>query len=713
MFIKSFLFLNNNHFEVIMYHGSASKFLCLAAVLLFNLVCWPVIAQDDSNEELMQKLQNASTKEQVQIYNKLSKSHIYSDPQRAIKYAEKALQVATRIDDKRGKAEAYNNLGMGYYFTNDYERLREFYRKSLLEYRLIGDNQSMSSLSSTYFRLSQSEKALKNYKRSLNLYINEQDWKKIAETYKNMADVYKNIADYPQALAYYEKALKIVEEEEDDEAKREVVRLLDQIGQIWFYQNEYDTALIYFTRMQQLLEERGDRQNVSILLSNIANAHFSKGDLEQAYDYYQEALKMQVEQNGHWEAATSLMRIGMIEAEKGRFTKAINSYNKSVRLAKVAEANELLRDNYLVLSQAYAALNNFQKAYEYQILYSDLSETMVREENITNFVDVMALQAIEEKQRENEILQAKNKNFQLELEKENLNRWRLSFGFTIIIISILVFIIYYRYYLKGQENKNLEQRIAEALKKQEEQQQIIMHQSSLTSLGELAAGIAHEINQPVQNISLSAESIKYELMEEMADKDFLNKSVNEIFEDIVRVRQIVDHIRIFSSGQKDEVEEEFDVSDCVRAATSMIGSQYANHHINLTLQLSDNLPCVLGNPHKLEQVIHNLLSNAKDAVEERRQKEPDLSMMVGIETYYEDENVYLCIRDNGVGISQNRKTDIFLPFVTSKQLGKGTGLGLSISYSLIKEMRGRIEVDSEPGKGTAMLVILPLADNLD
>jgi len=187
--------------------------------------------------------------------------------------------------------------------------------------------------------------------------------------------------------------------------------------------------------------------------------------------------------------------------------------------------------------------------------------------------------------------------------------------------------------------------------------------------------------------------------------------VNEIFEDIVRVRQIVDHIRIFSSGQKEEVEEEFDVSECVKAAISMIGNQYANHHISLNINLSDNLPCVLGNPHKLEQVIHNMLSNAKDAVEERKSTEADLKMAVGIETCFQEENVILKIRDNGIGIAANRKTDIFLPFVTSKQLGKGTGLGLSISYSLVKEMRGRIEVDSTTGEGTVMSVVLPIAEN--
>ena len=670
-----------------------------------------MFGQTEQQDELLSQLKNASTREQIQIYNRLARSYLYSDPQRTIKYARQALQIATGIGDKRGEANACNNLGMGYYFTNDYEQLLDFYRKSLSAYREIGDNQSMSVLSSSYFRLSQSGKALKNYRRSLNIYIKEKKWTLVAETYKNMADVYKNIADYPLALTFYEKALKLVDHEESDEAKGEHIRLLDRIAQIWFFQKEYDTALVYFTRMKHLLEKRGDKRSISVLLSNIANSYFFKGELDMSYRTYQKALNMQIEQNDHWEAAMSLMKIGMIEAERKAYSKAINNYNKSVGLAKAVEANDLLRDNYLVLSQAYEALGNYRKAYDYRILHSDFSESMVMEENVTNFVDALALQALEEKKRENEILQTKNKNYRLKLEKENLLRWRLSFGFTIIIISILVFIIYYRYYLKGQENKNLERRISEAVKKQEEQQQIIMHQSSLTSLGELAAGIAHEINQPVQNISLSAESIKYELIEENKNFDFLNQSVNEIFEDIVRVRQIVDHIRIFSSGQKDEVEEEFDVSECVKSAISMIGNQYANHHISLRLKLSDGLPCVLGNPHKLEQVIHNMLSNAKDAVEEHKAIDESLKMAIAIESDFRNEHVVLRIIDNGIGIEANRKTDIFLPFVTSKQPGKGTGLGLSISYRLIKEMRGQIEVESTPSEGTVMNVVLPIAEN--
>ena len=228
----------------------------------------------------------------------------------------------------------------------------------------------------------------------------------------------------------------------------------------------------------------------------------------------------------------------------------------------------------------------------------------------------------------------------------------------------------------------------------------------ITSLGELAAGIAHEINQPIQNISLSAEGINYELEESDFDKAYLKQSVNEIFEDIHRARDIIDHIRLFSSGQKDEVFEEFSISDCVRSAMTMIGRQYQNHQIQLKLDLADDIPHVHGNPHKFEQVIYNLLSNAKDAVEERCLKEDGVNKSIIIRTYQKDKQLVLEVSDNGVGIDANRFTDIFLPFVTSKQLGKGTGLGLSISYTIIKEMGGSIQVKSEVGKGTSMFVIL-------
>lgn len=682
----------------------------LFLLMVCACVMFPSIAfgQQKQQEQLMSKLKNASQKEKVAIYNQLSRLSVYDDPEKAIHYADQALKIALSLKDKKGEAAAYNNMGMGYYFESDYERLLDFYKKSLTTYRSIGDNRSISTLSSIYFRLNQSEKALANYKRSLKLNLSEGDWQKAADSYRSMGDVYKNLAEYPLALENYRKAMELTNKLDAEKQREERARLLGLIGEVSFYQEAYDTALLYFQELQVLLEEIGDRQGVGVVLNSMANAYFFKGDNERAFDMYEQSLTIQKDQNDHYGAAMSLLNMGLIYSRKKQWTKALQMHRKSIRLAQVINTSDLLRDNYLYISRIYQEQKNFEKAYEYRILFSELSESMALEENVTQFVSSLALQELDQKKQENEILQAKNENYRLKLEKESLIRWRLSFGFTILIISILVFVIYYRYYLKREENQNLERRIKAALKKQEEQQQIITHQASLTSLGELAAGIAHEINQPIQNISLSAESIKIELIEEEPNAPYIKQSVDEVFEEIVRVREIVDHIRIFSSGQKEEIFEKFTVSDCVQSALSIIGRQFANHHIALELNLNDDNVFVLGNPHKLEQVVHNLLSNARDAVEDERLTKEGRCRKIEIFTTSMDKEVVLEVKDNGVGISEKRKTDIFLPFVTSKQLGKGTGLGLSISYSIVKEMGGRIDVESQEGEGTIMRITLPV-----
>jgi C4-dicarboxylate-specific signal transduction histidine kinase len=231
-------------------------------------------------------------------------------------------------------------------------------------------------------------------------------------------------------------------------------------------------------------------------------------------------------------------------------------------------------------------------------------------------------------------------------------------------------------------------------------------------LGELAAGIAHEINQPIQNILLSAESIQLELQEDSVNKDFINYSLTDIYEDVARTREIIDHIRIFSSGQKEGVFERFSVDECVSKALAMISYPLKKVQINVEVIHTKKELEVMGNPHKVEQVLINLLSNAKDAIEERKLKEPDLKKKIEIKTDEYENEVIIEVRDNGIGIPYAKKTNVFLPFYTTKLLGKGTGLGLSISYSIIKEMNGRIEVQSRVMEGTVMKIILPKTPNL-
>ena len=236
-----------------------------------------------------------------------------------------------------------------------------------------------------------------------------------------------------------------------------------------------------------------------------------------------------------------------------------------------------------------------------------------------------------------------------------------------------------------------------------------IHSDRMSTLGEMAAGIAHEINQPLNIISLVMDKILFETAKtEIVNLEFLQIKSDKIFENITRIRDIIDHVRAFSRSQEDFIPIAFDINSSIVNASSMIVEQFKHHGINLNLQLEPKIPQIVGNTYKFEQVILNLLANAKDAVNEKKNQQQDIEMQVGIRSWHENQCIFVDVTDNGIGISKDDIHNIMLPFYTTKEEGKGTGLGLSICYQIIKEMKGTIEITSDSTLGTKFQVVLPL-----
>jgi len=235
-----------------------------------------------------------------------------------------------------------------------------------------------------------------------------------------------------------------------------------------------------------------------------------------------------------------------------------------------------------------------------------------------------------------------------------------------------------------------------------------IHADRMANLGEMAAGIAHEINQPLNIISLIMDKILFESAKtESIDLEFLKIKSDKIFENITRMRNIIDHIRAFSRSQDDYLLTFFDLNSSIENAVSMIGEQYKHLGISLNLHLNKQIPQLFGNNYKFEQVIINLLINAKDAVLEKKKAQTDyFKMIIGIKSYYRDQMILIEVTDNGIGISSDDINNILLPFYTTKDEGKGTGLGLSICYQIIKEMNGNIEISSDRQVGTKITLVL-------
>jgi len=260
-------------------------------------------------------------------------------------------------------------------------------------------------------------------------------------------------------------------------------------------------------------------------------------------------------------------------------------------------------------------------------------------------------------------------------------------------------------------NKVLETRVAEEIQKVKQQQQLLVQKSKLEFMGELSAGLAHEINQPLGGISMGLENILLRIEEEEnVNKKYIKDKFATLFHDIERINKIIEHVRIFSRDQQDVFSEEINPVSVIQNALSMFKVQLKNHNIDLKLEIQRDPMIVVGNPYRLEQVVVNLLSNAKYAVEEK-EKTGNLdsySKSIRVKCVTEKNCCLIGVYDNGIGISLKYINNIFDPFFTTKDEVKGTGLGLSISYGIIKEMGGRIDVESKEGVFSNFVVTLPL-----
>lgn len=261
-------------------------------------------------------------------------------------------------------------------------------------------------------------------------------------------------------------------------------------------------------------------------------------------------------------------------------------------------------------------------------------------------------------------------------------------------------------------NKSLENRILQEINNVKQQQEFLIQKTKLESLGELSAGLAHEINQPLGGISMGLENILYKMSQGELNNEYINSKINVLFQDIDRIKNIIEHVRTFSRDQQNASIEILEVDKVVRNTVSLINKQYLNHQVELNVEIPSSKFITLGNPFRLEQVLLNILSNAKSALDKRLEVTNDKAYKKQIRILLEkdEEYIYVNISDNGIGMPKKIMDKIFEPFFTTKDQQSGTGLGLSISYGIINEMNGIIRVESEENKYTKLTIELPIIE---
>jgi PAS domain S-box-containing protein len=260
-----------------------------------------------------------------------------------------------------------------------------------------------------------------------------------------------------------------------------------------------------------------------------------------------------------------------------------------------------------------------------------------------------------------------------------------------------------------QWNIQLNKRVSEELKKVEKQRQMLIQKSKLESLGQLAAGITHEMNQPLTAITMGLENILFHLKSEDITKHYLENKIGTILENIQRINRIIDHVKTFSRNQQNARFTRMNLNEAIQGALLLLKSQFSERNIHFNLQLHPEPLYFLGDRFKVEQVVINLLNNSKDALEQKAHNQSlNFNKTIAIRSFIiNSNNIGMEIEDNGTGIPPQLLDHIFEPFFTTKEINKGTGLGLSIVYGIIEELKGNIEVKSEFGEGTCFTCEFP------
>lgn len=626
--------------------------------------------------------------------------HIYlsrSEYNKALQYFDQSLAANKKIPSQKGQSIAIAQTGMVYFRMQNYEKALINFRSALLlmeELRFqrgIAPVASFAARCATKLKLQDAE-AL--YKRSLNAYLSAKEEAAAGTVYNFLGEHYLINDDYENALQSFNKAFAIVSKGKDQQRKAIIQR---DIGLVYFKKGMIEKSLDYFSRSlafdDQLLVSKLKKEALMKLFTIYSfNKDFAKADVfHEHYRSLKDSIdkvkpKFNSEEERQNELAEKENIIAMLERQTQE--QQVIANQKELELSEQITATDIERQNK-------------EKALEQLQVTSDEMEKMSKEK---------ALQERDLARKELQLTQSR--------------AFRNMFLFFSVIILVLAYFIYNRYRINKTNNAKLKKandNLASTLDELRRTQDQLIHSEKLASLGQMTAGIAHEIKNPlnfINNFSEVSIEIMKEFKEATSDEereqiaDDIEHNLQKISEHSKRADDIVKSMLLHSRKESHE-KKLTDINKLIESSYQLAWQavQTRNPDLNITVQyyLDQAIPSIKIQPQEIERVFVNILDNAFYAMIRKAKKYKEYEPVISILSVRENDIVKIRLSDNADGIPPEIIKNIFQPFFTTKPAGEGTGLGLSLCYDIItKTHGGTIGVKSDPGKGTVFTIRLPL-----
>lgn len=693
--------------------------------LILFLSCFPQNSPIRENQKILKAAPDDTIK--VQSYIDLSGNVLRTDAEEALDYAEKALKVAEKLNFQRGQAYALKSVGMAYYFQGKYLEAVLYWQQALAVFQKIDDKlgvaNMLNNLGAINFNQGDDEIALNYYLQSLKVSEEVGDKLRIVTALLNIGAVYSNKPNtHDLALKYYLRALPLSLELGDQDA---IGTLEANIGELYLASNENDEALDFFEKALDALKKT-ENGNVPFALYNIGRAYTQRKEFDRAIYYQQEALSLAEQMSRKKEMAQALLGLADAYRQNNQAEEAIAALLRARDIAQDIGGKNELEEAYGNLASLYSQRGDYKNAYNNQVLYTAIKDTLYNAD-MDKQIQYMSLRFdLDKKQGEIDMLE-KDKEQKIQQSK-NQKLWIFSISGAFFSALLLSFILYRNNQHKQKSNALLRRQKEElqtALEKLRATQTQLIQAEKMASLGELTAGIAHEIQNPLNFVNNFSE-VSAELIDEMNTElekgdmgevrylaDMLKQNMEKINFHGKRadgiVKGMLQHSRS-SSGTKEATDINTLADEYLRLSYHGLRAKDKTFNSAMKTDYDPDLSKINVIRQDLGRVILNLLTNAFYAVNERKKTEPEgYEPTVSISTIRNGKKVIIKIADNGTGIPESVKSKIFQPFFTTKPTGEGTGLGLSLSYDIItKGHGGELKLETEQGKGTEFSIYLPI-----
>ena len=646
----------------------------------------------------------------------------------ALKYADEALALSKKLNFKRGQAKAYNKIASVHQTRGNYVEARNNYLIAANISEELGDKYysayAISRVANSYYTEGDITEAIKISYDALRIYEEVKDKPGIAYAYLLLGHFYFADKNYSESLKAFLSGQRLEEELGD---KVYVAYFKLGIAKINAVQGNYAEALRKYSEVLKVFEEAND--------ITIAETHRCMGEAfealgaktkegsidnySRAYQHYMKNLSIydSIKDNGG--IVTAYYYVGKINIALGNLQMARDYLTRALHLGEEIRSKGDLQDIHLGFSNLDSLQGNYKQAFEHYKMYIIYRDSISNEETKKQLVRTTMQYEFDKKEVAAQLVQ----------ERRRIGQWRViaSLGLLILIFLLIMFFQWRNSKHRKKANLLLQQqkeKVESTLSELRSTQSQLIQSEKMASLGELTAGIAHEIQNPLNFVN-NFSDINAELIDEVKlemdkgnvdDAKAILKDIKDNEQKINHhgkradaiVKGMLQHSRS-STGQKEPTDINALCDEYLRLAYHGVRAKDKSFNVTMKTDFDESIGNINIIPQDIGRVVLNLINNAFYVVDEKKKQTGDgYEATVTVTTRKQNGKVELKVKDNGNGITQKVLDKIFQPFFTTKPTGQGTGLGLSLSYDIVKAHGGELKVETKEGGGSEFIIHLPV-----